>query len=146
MTLIVCDDGFHPITPEDPSLGNLVPFADMQLATVGSAPIATLVKNDVLPEDVVPFFGRLEGIHIPFPSFADGRGFSLARRFRLLGFTGRLRAVGYIFPDQYLHARRTGFDEIEIPETEAARQPQHQWLDVAGSAQETYQERLRQSA
>lgn len=144
MTIIVRDDGFHPLTNEDPSFGNLVPFDDLKISAVADVPVTTDLPNDVNPDDVVPFFARLEGIHIPFPSFADGRGFSLARRLRLLGFTGRLRAVGHVLPDQFLLARRIGFDEIEIKEDRANRQPQSQWLNAAGQDHETYQERLRQ--
>ena len=34
-------------------------------------------------------------------SFADGRAFSLAKRLRLLGYTGRIRLKGDVLPDQY---------------------------------------------
>ena len=51
-------------------------------------------------------------IRIAFPSFADGRGLTLARRLRLLGYAGRLRAAGHVLADQYAMARRAGFDEV----------------------------------
>jgi phosphoadenosine phosphosulfate reductase len=34
----------------------------------------------------------------PFPGFADGRGFTIAHRLRLMGYTGRLRAHGHVWP------------------------------------------------
>ena len=58
---------------------------------------------------------------IDFPSFSDGRGFSLARRLRELGFKGRLRASGRLIVDQYAMARRVGFDEVEVAPDIAAR-------------------------
>ena len=42
---------------------------------------------------------HLRMIRIDFPSFADGRGFTLARLIRLLGFTGRLRAKGHVIAE-----------------------------------------------
>ncbi|SEN42179.1 protein of unknown function [Paracoccus alcaliphilus] len=69
-----------------------------------------------------------ELIDIEFPAFTDGRGFSLARRLRELGFQGRLRATGRLIADQYAMARRVGFDEVAVAEDIAARQPEEQWL------------------
>lgn len=84
-----------------------------------------------------------EMIRIDFPSFADGRGFTLARLLRLRGFTGRLRAKGHVIADQYAMARRSGFDEVEIDEALAARQPEEQWLARADWQAHDYQSRLR---
>ena len=53
-------------------------------------------------------------ICIPFGSFSDGRGFTWAKRLRMAGFSGRLRAAGHVIADQYAMARRAGFDEVEI--------------------------------
>ena len=67
-------------------------------------------------------------VKVLFPSFSDGRGFTLGRLIRDAGYTGRLRASGPIIADQYGMARRSGFDEVEIPEDLAARQGEAQWL------------------
>ena len=100
-----------------------------------------------LPADTDPatLAGHLGAplIRIPFASFADGRGFTLARRLRLAGYKGRLRAQGHVIADQYTMARRAGFDEVEIDETLAARQPQDQWLARADWRAHSYQNRLR---
>ncbi|MEX3015786.1 DUF934 domain-containing protein [Gymnodinialimonas hymeniacidonis] len=82
-------------------------------------------------------------IRIDFPSFADGRGFTLARQLRQMGYTGRLRARGHVLADQYAMARRSGFDEVEIDETLAARQPEDQWRFRADWRAHDYQARLR---
>ncbi|MDO5529129.1 MAG: DUF934 domain-containing protein [Paracoccus sp. (in: a-proteobacteria)] len=68
-------------------------------------------------------------IRVAFPGFADGRGFTIARRLRLAGYTGRLRAAGHVIADQYAMARRSGFDEVEISADLARRQPWEQWQE-----------------
>ena len=82
-------------------------------------------------------------IRVDFPSFADGRGFTIAQRLRLMGYAGRLRAKGYVLADQYAMARRVGFDEVEISEDLAARQPVAQWRARADWQAHDYQARMR---
>ena len=82
-------------------------------------------------------------IRIDFPSFADGRGFTLAALLRRANYSGRLRARGHVLADQYAMARRAGFDEVEIDDALAARQPEEQWLDRATWQNHDYQSRLR---
>ena len=53
-------------------------------------------------------------IRIAFAGFADGRGFSLARQLRQLGYRGRLRAAGPLIPDQRGALLGSGFDEVEL--------------------------------
>lgn len=82
-------------------------------------------------------------IRVDFPSFADGRGFTIARQLRRMGFRGRLRAKGHVIADQYAMARRSGFDEVEIDAALAKRQPENQWLRRANWQAHDYQNRLR---
>ena len=82
-------------------------------------------------------------VRVDFPSFADGRGFTIARRLRLMGYGGRLRAAGHVISDQYAMARRAGFDEVEISDELAARQPEAEWLRRADWQAHDYQSRLR---
>ena len=100
-----------------------------------------------LPSDADPntvdLLDALEMIRVAFPSAADGRGFTIARALRLRGFKGRLRAHGHVIADQYAMARRAGFDEVEIPDDIAARQPEAQWLFRANWQAHDYQSRLR---
>lgn len=138
MSVIVTDAGF---APEDWTHG----FLDLdQLAANDAAPVIALD----LPSDatLAPLDGRLgdlDLIRIDFPSFADGRGFTLARNLRRMGYQGRLRARGHMIADQYAMARRSGFDEVEISDDLAARQPQDQWLRRADWRAHDYQARLR---
>lgn len=99
--------------------------------------------------DVDAVTGQLAGlrmVRVDFPSFADGRGFTLARLLRLNGYTGRLRARGHVLADQYAMARRAGFDEVEISPDLAARQPEDQWAFRADWRAHDYQSRLRARA
>jgi len=62
---------------------------------------------------------------------------------RLRGYRGVLRAKGHVIADQYAMARRAGFDEVEIDDDLARRQPQDQWLARADWQRHDYQTRLR---
>ena len=100
------------------------------------------LPSDTDPEALAQH-GNAPAIRIAFPSFSDGRGFTLARLLRLAGYQGRLRAHGHVIADQYAMARRCGFDEVEISEELAARQPQDQWQFRADWRDHDYQARLR---
>lgn len=86
------------------------------------------VQNNLGPDPVFAAAAELDLVVILFPSFADGRGFSLARRLRRLGLTARLRASGPLIPDQFAYAMACGFDEIELPEAVAQRHTEAAWL------------------
>lgn len=100
------------------------------------------LSSDTDP-DAVALTPALKMIRVDFPSFADGRGFTIARQLRLRGFQGRLRAKGHVLSDQYAMARRAGFDEVEISDDLAARQPQEDWQFRANWRDHHYQARLR---
>ena len=100
------------------------------------------LPSDTDPE-AVALSDTLQMIRIDFPSSADGRGFTIARALRLRGFAGRLRAHGHVLADQYAMARRAGFDEVEVPDDLAARQPEDQWRFRANWQSCDYQSRLR---
>jgi len=133
MTVIVTDTGFGP---DDWTTGYQEPGdATSDVIALDLAPDTDPVQLSLAP--------GLEMIRIDFPSFADGRGFTIARQLRLLGYTGRLRARGHVLADQYAMARRSGFDEVEIDADMAARQPQDQWLARADWRDHDYQSHLR---
>lgn len=106
--------------------------------------VALDLPSDAQPENIDLNAG-LQMIRIDFPSSADGRGFSIATALRMRGFAGRLRAHGALIADQYAMARRAGFDEVEVSDDIAARQPQDQWLARADWQDNDYQSRLRGS-
>ena len=58
---------------------------------------------------------RLSLITVDFPSFTDGRGYSIARLLReRLNYRGELRAVGEILRDQLFYLARCGFDSFAL--------------------------------
>lgn len=95
--------------------------------------------------DLGPLLGRLGNLHlirVEFPAFSDGRGFTIARRLRIAGYHGRLRAAGHVIADQYSMARRVGFDEVEISADLARRQPWPQWQARSEWKDHSYLSRL----
>ncbi|MCV2878641.1 DUF934 domain-containing protein [Sedimentimonas flavescens] len=122
MSVIVRDDGFHA--------------EDWAGAVVELAP-------DTDAGELAALTAGAELVRVAFPAFSDGRGFTLGRRLRALGFTGRLRAAGHVIADQYAMARRSGFDEVEISDELAARQPEAQWKARADWQAHEYRARLR---
>jgi len=131
MTIIVTDTGFGPDTWD---------HGYTPLGEAANDARALDVPSDADPAGV-PL--NAEMIRVDFPSSADGRGFTIARMLRLRGFTGRLRARGHVIADQYAMARRSGFDEVEISQALAARQPEDQWRFRADWQAHDYQSRLR---
>lgn len=136
--ILVRDTGFH----EDDWRGELVRWSEEGDHAALPDGAALDVENTAPAEDFVPLFERVVLIRISFPSHLDGRGFSLARHLRLLGYRGRLRAAGHVLADQYAMARRSGFDEVEIDPALALRQPEEQWLFRADWRTHDHQERL----
>ncbi|MGR3493029.1 MAG: DUF934 domain-containing protein [Shimia sp.] len=132
--MIVTETGFAP----DESGLDFQPLADND-----PVPSAVDLPSDTAPERLDMRLMGAEAIRIDFPSFADGRGFTLARLLRARGYTGRLRAKGHVIADQYAMARRSGFDEVEIDDALAARQPEAQWRARANHTAHDYQARMR---
>lgn len=58
-------------------------------------------------------------VAVHFPSFTDGRGFSIARLLReRYGWRGELRATGSLTRDVLFYLARCGFDSFELREGE----------------------------
>ncbi|MCK0167145.1 DUF934 domain-containing protein [Jannaschia sp. S6380] len=131
---IVTDTGFAPddlnacFAPSD--------------ALPANGPLAVDIAPDADLDPLLVRLPEVTAIRVAFPSFADGRGFTVARVLRRAGFAGRLRAAGHVIADQYAMARRAGFDEVEIDDALAARQPEDQWLARADWRAHDYQDRL----
>lgn len=138
MNVIISDTGFAP----DSWKGGFAPLgADNSTAVTPEAGLDLASSDSV--ESIKEQLDKLEMIRVDFPTFADGRGFTLAAMLRRMGYTGRLRARGHILADQYAMARRAGFDEVEISGDLAARQGEAQWLRRANWRDHNYQARLR---
>ncbi|MDM7930774.1 DUF934 domain-containing protein [Tabrizicola sp.] len=134
MSVIVTDTGFSPAPQR-----KTVALSDL-------TPDATFVdlSNTDDPTALVGHMDHLTLIRVAFPAFSDGRAFTVARRLRMMGYTGQLLAHGPVIADQYAMLRRVGFDGAEIPDEIAARQPVDQWQFRASDWQQHhYQARLR---
>ena len=118
MSVLVTDQGFAP-APE---------VNTVALAEISSHQGTVDLLHTDTPEALLPYLANLTLIRVAFPAFSDGRAFTIARRLRMAGYAGELRAMGPVIADQYAMARRVGFDTVEIPDDLAARQPQDQWL------------------
>lgn len=55
-------------------------------------------------------------IAIAFDTFADGRGYSMARMLRREGYQGEIRAVGDVAMDRIEYMHRVGFNAFELRE------------------------------
>lgn len=135
MNVIVTDKGFGS---DDPA----IEYSSPEELDAGN-PVSSLeLPADIAPENLA---GKLFGvamIRVGPLNFGDGRGFTIARQLRLMGYRGRLRAYGHVIADQYAMARRSGFDEVEISAGLATRQPEDQWMARADWKAHDYQSRL----
>ena len=138
MSVIVTDTAF---AADDWAHGFITPEALAE----GPRPLhlALDLPGDTPPEALETLMQGAALIRIQFNQFSDGRGFTLARQLRRLGYGGRLRARGHVLADQYAMARRSGFDEVEIDAALAARQPAAHWQFRADWRAHDYQSRLR---
>ena len=126
MAVIVTEAGF---APEHWTAG-FVTLDALAAGETSADGAAVDFPNDRDPAELAPWLDRVALIRVAFPATGDGRGVSIA---------SRLRAAGPLIADQFRFARRVGFDEIELPDAMAARQPEAQWrLRAQGS----YRDRL----
>jgi len=132
MSVIVTDAGFAPSPTRD-----IVALADLTDQT------SVDLTNTDDPTALEGHLGRLTLIRVAFPAFNDGRAFTVARRLRMMGYTGQLLALGPVIADQYAMLRRVGFDGAEIPDEIAARQPADQWQFRADWPAHHYLAKLR---
>ena len=85
------------------------------------SPLGLLVEGDADIHGFKEDLSQFAIIAINIPAFADGRGFSLAKLIRnQYGFTGEIRAVGDVLPDQALYLARVGFDSLELENEKSA--------------------------
>lgn len=99
-------------------------------------PVGVRLASDEHPEALAADVAHLSLIALEFPSFRDGRAYSYARLLRdRFGYTGELRAVGDVLPDQLLYMQRVGFDAFEIDSDD----PVADYEDAIGEFSVVYQ-------
>ena len=134
MALVINDAGIGP----DGWTGGFVAFDALWSGQdLPEQALSVDFPNDRDPADLGPWLDRLAMVRIAFPAMGDGRGFSIARHLRAMGYTGRLRAAGPLIPDQFRAALRVGYEEVELPDGLVERQGAEFWrLRPQGSYQE----------
>lgn len=135
------EDGFRDLdaAPEGWT-GGLFVDADGVFPDGFEGPRGLILPGNSKVEDA---FAALQGFDagaIVFPVFSDGRGFTLARRLRRLGFTGKLRTRGPLLPDQFVMALACGFDAVEISPEFADRTGLQSWLAAPRLQRHRYQQ------
>lgn len=101
---------------------------DLGASTV--LPLATLIEMNedaasrikaawISPDDDfekdIPRLFSLDMIAVDFPTFRDGRGYSIAKLLRTrYGWKRELRAIGDVLRDQLNYMRRCGFDAFAV--------------------------------
>ena len=101
---------------------------------------AVRLPNDVDLEIIKLRLPNIKTIIVEFPSFADGRGFSIARQLRkTYGYKALLIAEGPLIPDQYAFALQCGFDAVKVDEGTYARQSESDWFNAMNAFNLTYQ-------
>jgi uncharacterized protein (DUF934 family) len=104
----------HAATPE-------IRFADW--LNKGSLAGDKVLANgaDDLPS-LLASASQLSMIAIEFETFADGRGYSMARMLRREGYDGEIRAVGDVAMDRVDFMHRVGFNAFELRNDQDAAQ------------------------
>ena len=112
----------EPLPAARPAIVSLKRWQAERGATSGrNAPVGVRLESSDQAKDIAADLERLALVAIAFPTFRDGRGFSIARLLRERhGFKGELRATGNVFRDQFLFMHRCGFDAYEVADAREA--------------------------
>jgi uncharacterized protein (DUF934 family) len=119
---IVADDWITlGLDDQKPESGDIVlPYArllkEWESLAEHDGRLGVVFTNIDRAEALTLFLPRLALIVLPFPSFTDGRAYSLARQLREVGYARELRATGNVLPDQVQFMLQVGFDTFEIGE------------------------------
>ena len=101
-----------------------------------------VLHGDQQVEDLSPWLADVTAVEIVFDNAGDGRGFSLARHLKELGFKGSIRASGGIHVDQFRQALQCGCDAVILTREAASRMPEQHWISTASRLGASYQSRL----
>ena len=104
----------HAVTPD-------VRFADWLNTSPTQGDSVLTNGEDDLPS-LLASANKLSMIAIEFGTFADGRGFSMARMLRRDGYEGEIRAVGDVAMDRIDFMHRVGFNAFELRDDQHAAQ------------------------
>ena len=113
--VVVRDDAF----PSDlPCSRRIAPLSALNkpAAACGKSEVeAVWISPDDDFESCMEVIKSMRLIAVDFPTFRDGRGYSVATLLRTrYGWTGELRAIGDVLRDQLNYMRRCGFDSFAL--------------------------------
>ena len=113
----VADDA--ETVPDGPVILGLARWRrDRAALSARNTPLGIRLKSAELAGEIAGDLDRFALVALEFPVFRDGRAFSTARELReRYGFTGEIRALGHVLPDQYAFLVRTGFTSVEVADT-----------------------------
>jgi uncharacterized protein (DUF934 family) len=87
--------------------------------TARAARVGVVLQPSDPVEQLVADLPQLKLIAAAFAGPSEGRGYSQARILReQRGFTGELRATGYVRRDQVFFMARCGFNSFELPDSD----------------------------
>ncbi len=113
-------DGETPETVAVPAGKQIVPlqvWLAQKSVLAARGDIGVWLASDERPEQLKDDAASLPVIAVDFPTFADGRGYSIAYNLRArLGFAGELRAIGDVLRDQLFYMARVGFNAFATRE------------------------------
>ncbi len=101
------------------------------------------VNSDQDMADIGADLSHFSVIALQFPSFRDGRSYSIASALRQhYGYTGELRAVGNVLRDQLGYMARAGFDAFEIDPTQKIEDALNAFIEISVKYQASSDEPL----
>lgn len=113
-TVLKLTEGIAPESVVVPAGKQIVPlkvWLTQQTQLAARNDIGVWFASDERAEDLGAAVTTLPLIAIDFPSFSDGRGYSIAYQLRAkYGFEGELRAIGDVLRDQLFYMQRVGFN------------------------------------
>jgi uncharacterized protein (DUF934 family) len=120
---LLLENGADGAVPEIPASGDvIVPLPVWKAAReslIARGRVGVWLAGDDEPADIADDLSHLSLIAVRFPSFTDGRGYSIARLLReRYGWRGELRAIGDVQRDQVFYYTRCGFDALSLREGE----------------------------
>lgn len=84
-------------------------------ALTGHRALGVWMDSHEDPADLADDVNHLQLIAVNFPTFKDGRGYSIAYLLRnRYGYTGELRAIGDVLRDQLFYMHRVGFNSFQL--------------------------------
>ena len=127
--------------PEVPAAGDVVvPLAAWQARRKAlferPGRLGVWLDSNEGPETIVADLGRLALVAVNFPTFGDGRGYSIARLLReRYGYKRELRAIGEVVRDHLFFMAGCGFDAFALREDQDPQEA----LAAFGDFSESYQ-------